>query len=69
MILTSSLRTEGAYERPLGPDVSEGMSVTVLERLDVDLGPCDVSLVLPGMAEPQSLTAEAHLLMACFCFV
>jgi hypothetical protein len=64
MILTLSLRTEGAYERPLVPHVSEGMSV--LARLEVDLGACDEDLVL--LVVLLVWIAVAHLLTAEECF-
>ena len=58
MILTLSLRTEGADERLVAPLVSEGRLDLV--RLEVDLGPCevDLALVVVGIAKAHSLIAE-----------
>ena len=56
MILTLSLRMEGAYERPVVvSQVSDGMSLLVW--IEVDLGPCDV-VPFRGIAEAQLPIAE-----------
>lgn len=65
IILTLSLRTEGADKRPLEPKVREGGAL-VLARVEVDLGACDVDVV--DVVDLFAGTAKAHLSM-CFRFL